>query len=325
MGDSPMRYYRWHDLLTDFGLPAPDPRGLLVGPSRGYQTHLLRTAGADPVEAAAAVLAGVRATAGELGGPCVAMYLTTEDVLAFRQAGVESPPVLLDTDAWIAVPDDGWEGWLAGLSRHRRTQIRRDERAFAAAGYRVERHTLPEVYDRLGPLWAPTQTKYYGRPFDPDELTEQMRVQAEAMGSSAEVLLCCPPDEPPVGFCVYYRWGGRVHLRTTGFDYARLRNAAEYFTLSYYHHLHEAESTGLRYIHAGIKSIGAKAHRGAVLKPLWLLDLTEDSVLIGQEEPAAAHNAARYDALLAEGPSVAAAVDHELWRPLLPVRHPTPA
>jgi uncharacterized protein len=319
-GENSMRYYRWHDLLTQAGLPAPRPRGLLVGPSRGYQTDLLRTVDADPAEAAAAVLAGVRAIARDRGMPCVAMYLTTQDMLLLRAAGVRSPAVLLEADAWIAVPADGWDGWMAGLSRHRRTQIRRDERAFVAAGYRIERHTLPEVCDRLGALWAPTQERYYGRPFDPAQLTGQMRVQAAAMGDQAEVLLCLEPDGSPVGFCVSYRWGDRVHLRTTGFDYARLRGAAEYFNLSYYHHLHQARQTGLRHIHAGIKSIGAKSLRGARIRPLWLLDLTEDSVLTGQDDAVAAHNRARFDALLAEGPSVAAAVDTEAWRPLLAER-----
>ncbi len=319
---SPMRFYRWHDILSGLGLPSPAPHGLLAGPSRGYQATLLVTSGSGGpggTEAAAALLPKLHAAAEVERVPCVAMYLGTEDVLAFRAAGVKSPPVYLDADPWISIPADGWDAWLSGLSRHRRTQIRRDERAFAAAGFEVSQHRLAEVSHLLGPLWAPTQAKYYGRPFDPAELTAQLRVQAEVMGDAAKVLLCGRPDEPPVGFLIYYRWRNQVYLRTTGFDYERLAGAAEYFNLSYYHHIRHAPALGVSQIHAGIKSVEAKVHRGARLRPLWLLDLSPDSVLAGHDDTVAAHNMARYQQLLDSGKAISAAIERNLWEPLLPV------
>ena len=48
----------------------------------------------------------------------------------------------------------------------------------------------------------------------------------------------------------------------------------------YYAPVRMAAELGLRWVHPGIESPDAKALRGAQLRPLWLLDLSEDSVLL---------------------------------------------
>jgi len=320
IGSEPMEYYRWHELLAGYGLPAPAPAGLLVGPRRGYQTHLLASPGVAPQQAAGLLLDRLLQLRDEVGaglprpGSCIAMYVTTPDVIALRRAGVRTVPVLLDADAWIPVPDGGWNAWLAGLPRGRRWNARHEAKLFREAGYTVTRTTLLESYSMLAPVWAPNQVRY-GHPADVDVLTEKLRVQAEAMGSAAQVLLCRRGDDDPVGFCLFYQWRDTVFMRIAGFDYARLRGVAEYFNVSCYAHVERAPETGIRQIHAGIKSIEAKALRGARLRPLWLLDLSDDSLLLGHDEAIRRHNSSRYQELSGSSPAVHAAMDHQEWLP----------
>ncbi|WP_103341268.1 peptidogalycan biosysnthesis protein [Amycolatopsis sp. CA-126428] len=292
VADEPNPFYRWHDELTARGLAAPASSGVLAGPRRGYQTHLLTAPGTDPVAAAEAVLAGLAELAGvAVGAPRVAMFLDTASVVALRSAGVRAMPVLLRPDAWLPVPDGDWDTWLASLpSRSRAELVRREVRKFAKAGYEVTEHPLADWTDVAGRLLTNTEARY-GHSGDPTGRQAFLRRQAERLGPAARVLLCAPPGEPPLGYCLYYLWGDTLFLRSAGFDYDRLRNAAEYFNLVYYLPVRIAAAAGARWIHAGVEASEAKAMRGAVLRPLWMLDLSPDSVLAGQDDALRAANA----------------------------------
>ncbi|BCJ55993.1 hypothetical protein Asp14428_74680 [Actinoplanes sp. NBRC 14428] len=307
---------RWHDLLTARGLPAPGPGGLLVGQRRGYLAHLLTGAGTDRDEAAAAVLDAVRALRSPLhdepGISRVAMYLTTEDVRALRAAGVRTVPVALTTDAWIEIPAGGYDAWLGSLSAHRAARIRSEARKFEKAGYEVRHRILAECWEEVSWLLDRSLLRY-GRPSDVTPIAESFRRQGELAGSRAEVVLCARPGEPPVGFCMYFRSGDTVYLRALGFDHARLTpSAAEYFNLAYYL---PARLPGVRRLHVGTETAPAKALRGATLRPLWLLDLSEDSVLAGHDDEIRDHNRALLTGLRESSPAVAGALDDELWKP----------
>ncbi len=300
-------HLRWPQLLTERGLPGPSGPGLLVGQRRGYLAHLLATPGADPVRAAAALLDAVRA----LPYPSqVALYLTTPDVLALREAGVRTAPVALAADALTEIPPGGWEDWVASGSKHQRSRMRSEMRRFAAAGYRVEHRFLPEAYAEVGRLAARTEQRY-GIDADPDAYVEGFRRQAELAGARGEVLLCSVGDEPPVGCCFYYRDGDTVYVRAVGFDYERLRDAAEYFVLAGYL---PGQLPGVRWLHSGIGSPEAKALRMAQLRPLWLLDLSENSPLLGRDHDVLAHNAAFRTGLAELSPVVADALTAD-WKP----------
>lgn len=311
--------YRWHDVLTAQGLPAPAPDGLLVGPREGYQTHLLGASRTTPDELAD-VVRQLRKAAAEVdpaGHTCVAMYLGTEDVLALWRAGVTTTPVLLETDAWIELPEGGWPEWEAGLSRNNRSTVRRDVRRFRDAGYRIEQVPMTECWDRLGALASGTQAKY-GHATSADIELSSLRNHALCMGEAARTALLTAPDGAVVGFCLYYVWHDTLTLRWLGFDYDRLRltNAGEYFNLCYYDNVERAGELGVRWLHAGVQSADAKVRRGARLRPLWLLDLTEDSALAGADEAIRAHNAGRH-AELKSNPVTAKAVDDSAWEPFL--------
>lgn len=295
---------RWTDQLTKRDLPAPPPNGILVGQRRGYLTHLLTTANRD--EAAKHLLAALRELKADA---CVAMFLTTPDVLLLRDAGVSAMPVALTTDAWIEIPPGGWDAWLDSLSSHRARRIRGEARRFERAGYQVQHQTLREAYPDVARLLARTEARY-GREVDVDALTRSFRNQGALAGDRAEVLLCGRETGPALGFCLYYRWHDTVFLRAVGFDYENLDGAGEYFNLTYYL---PARLPGVRWLHAGIESPEAKAARGASLRPLWLLDLAEDSVLNGHDAKVRRHNHAFLDHLRNSSPLVAGALDEPLW------------
>jgi uncharacterized protein len=310
--DAPNPHLRWHDLLAARGLPSPPAQGVLVGQRRGYLAHLLATPGADPVRVAAELLSAVRSVRPPTAAPArVGLYLTTPDVLALREAGVRTMPVALATDAWLEIPPGGWDAWLESLgSRHRLRRVRSEVRRFSRAGYSVVHRTLNQAYADVGRLAARTEQRY-GIPADADRYIEAFRIHGEAAGDRAEVLLCAVGDEPPVGCCMYFRDGDTVYLRAVGFDYERLRDAAEYFNLTYYV---PAQLPGVRWLHAGISTPYGKALRGAELRPLWLLDLTRESPLEGRDDDVLAHNAA-FRNRLAESPVVADALHTEDWKP----------
>jgi hypothetical protein len=323
----PNSFYQWHTQLTGRGLPAPEPAGLLVGQRRGYQTHLLTQSGIRAEEAAPALLDRLRRLRREVAGtevlpstrsgpvPCVASFVGTQDVIALRNAGVSVLPVLLTTDAWIPVVAGGWPEWLRALpSKGRRDSVKQEVKAFAAAGYEITRSPLSTSYRDAAELLAGTQ-KRYGHAYDIDQLAESFRLQAKAMGPAAQVLFCAVPGEPAVGFCLYYIFGDTLFVRAVGFDYPRLRGAAEYFNLVYYTPVRIAAARGLRWVAPGIESADAKALRGARLRPLWLLDLAEDSVLLGQSDEIRAHNAGQVRRLRETSPAVAKALELDLCEP----------
>lgn len=312
-------HLRWTDLLTGRGLRAPAPQGILVGQRRGYLAHLLGSAGTDPTTVAHGLLDAIRAVqppgaderSDRQPDARVAMYLTTPDVLALRDAGVQTMPVALKTDAWIEIPPGGWDAWLDSLSSHRARRIRSEVRRFDRVGYKVEHRTLSESYQDVARLMARTEERY-GRTIDVAGLAESFRRQGELAGPHAEVLLCSLDGAPPVGFCLYYHWGDTIYLRGIGWDYEQLNDAAEYFNLTYYL---PARTPGVRWLHAGTETPDGKALRGATLRPLWLLDLSADSVLTGQDTEIRAHNRALLDRLRDTSPAVATALEEPLWAP----------
>lgn len=302
--------YRWNDHLAEHHLPLLPETGMLVGPPEGFQTHLLAADNSSTITGLADLVDRIRQRCVPTGTSgmrvCVAMYVNTEDVKKLRQVGIKAPPVLLDADAWIPVPEGGWPAWLQTLPSKRSRTIRREDRAFCKAGYRISHVTLSECYEQLGVPAAATLRKY-GHETTPEIELVSLRRAADILGDAARVALCSLEDGGPVGFCIYYNWGGTIFLRWAGFDYDRLVGTAEYFNLLYYSQLKRAPELGIRWIHAGATAQAAKALRGAELRPLWLLDLTEESILAKTPDRIRQHNRRLY-AKLAQDPRTAHAL-----------------
>jgi hypothetical protein len=302
--------YDWNAQLASRSLPTLPTGGLLVGPREGYQTRLLRATPRPTPAAVTQLLTKLRARAAEKA--CVAMYLNTEDVRLFRAAGAPAPAVLLECDAWLPVPDGGFDTWLAVLSKKRRTSIRKEVAVFTSAGYRIQHLPLRECSTAIAPLAVSTESKY-GHDYDTAEDLATFRNHERCLGDDAMVALCTL-DDVPVGFCLYYVWRDTIFLRWAGFDYSRLRNAYEYFNLSYYEQFRWAAEREIRWIHAGIKATRTKVLRGAIIRPLWLLDLAATSPLVGAEQAVHDHNAAFLDELLADSTLANAIADRAEWR-----------
>src|SRR5438105_3830337 len=254
--------YRWNGHLEEFGLPLLPPTGTLVGPPEGFQTHFLAPPGERSTDALAELVTELRELArsgDEHDGPaCVAMYVTTEDVHALGQAGVTVDPVLLDADAWIPLPEGGWQGWLDSFPSRRRKSIRRDERLFREAGYRLEHVPIADCWWHLGGLAAATLGKYGGETTAEHENISMRRI-VDCLGDLATVSLCSLPDGDPVGFCIYYVWGETIFARWAGFDYDRLVGASEYFNVIFYSLVRRAPEVGARRIHVAGAKKAAKA------------------------------------------------------------------
>jgi predicted N-acyltransferase len=308
----PMPFYRWNDLLSSYGLPLLPANGVLVGPRQGYQTHFLVAESNRGTAVMADLVERIRRLPADSDSARVAMYVTTEDALAIREAGVDAPPVFLDADAWFPVHPDGWQAWLDAQPRNRKVKARKEARRFREAGYQITHLPLADCYERLAVAAASTQSKY-GHTGDPEHYRQSLRRYSEEMGESARVSICTRESDDPVGFCVYFHWGDTLFLRWCGFDYSRLCGVAEYFNLLYYDQLQRAAQLGVRWIHAGIKSVEAKARRGARLRPLWMVDLTPGSVLTEAVDRIREHNARGYQSLADDSQTSAALVDQEPW------------
>lgn len=301
--------YDWNTQLEVRSLPTLAADGFLVGPCEGYQASILSVTLRPTVGAVARLVAAVRQRAAD--DACVAMYLSTEDVRTFRAAGVSAPAVLLECDAWIPVPENGFDGWLAAMNSRRRNAIRKEIAAFNAAGYRIQHLPVRECSTDIAPLAVGTEAKYGFEAGVEDDLAS-FKNHEECLGDEAMVALCTL-DDVPVGFCLYYVWQDTIFLRWAGFDYSRLHDAYEYFNLLYYEQLRWAGERDIRWMHAGIKASQAKVLRGAVIRPLWLLDLAASSPLVEAEQAVRAHNAAFFGELVADSTLSKGIADRAEW------------
>jgi hypothetical protein len=280
--------YDWNGALAERGLPRIAGSGLLVGSREGYQANLLSGSRAPATDAVAELIGELRHRTGA-DRACIAMYLTSDDALALHRAGVTAPPVLLDVDAWIRIPDGGWDAWLESLSANRRRMVRQDVRKFDEAGHTVSHAKLADHYRDLGELAAATLNRY-GFRTEPETELAALENHAKTLPEDATVALCRTAAGEIAGFCLYYSWRGTVFVRWVGFDYELLRDASEYFNLMYYSTFHRGVETGAQWLHAGIGNIVSKAFRGAELRPLWLVELSGGAALANAAEKIRQHN-----------------------------------
>ncbi|MET8806320.1 GNAT family N-acetyltransferase [Streptomyces sp. NPDC004546] len=200
--------------------------------------------------------------------PC---WLYVTDAAAAELADAcGTKPVQLGQDARIPLPGSRFEDHLAGLPSKRRVAVRRERRAFTEAGYELRALRLSECADSAGALLAQLQQRH-GHAADPDVMARLLRDQADGMADSG-VVLAAYADGRMVAFSLCYRHAGTVWLRATGYDYARLRGAHEYFNLVYYLPIEVAYAHGATTLHLGMESLRAKTLRGAVTSPLWAIE-----------------------------------------------------
>jgi predicted N-acyltransferase len=233
------------------------------------------------------------------------MYATTGSARLLRRHGCA---VALDTaEATIPVAEGGLDDYLDRMPARARRSFRREMRAFSAAGYRVQRQSLAECWPELVPLLGNIQAKY-GHVVDADRLARRLRQQAENLGELSTVFRA-DDGAAPRGFALAYTWGDTCYLRMTGFDYANLRGAFEYFNLVYYLPITFAGERGLTAVHLGPESLDVKVRRGALLHPLWTVALPCDRTATLEPGPKASDPTA----WLTSWPQRALVQDEWLW------------
>ncbi|MEV0603083.1 GNAT family N-acetyltransferase [Streptomyces sp. NPDC050315] len=264
----PNALYRVPEILPD-RTPA---RTLLAGARRGYVNAPLLHPRLTPDrrrEALSRLVAAAESLAAAQEAQPWWLYVT--DAAASELADAcGTKPVRLGQDARIPLPGSTFDDYLAARPSKRRVTIRRERRAFAEAGYELRTLRLSECADAAGALLAQLQERH-GHAADPAVMARLLRDQAEGMADSG-IVCAAFAEGRMVAFSLFYRHAGTVWLRATGYDYARLRGAHEYFNLVYYLPIEDAYAHGATGLHLGMESLRAKTLRGATTSPLWAIE-----------------------------------------------------
>lgn len=193
-------------------------------------------------------------------------YLTTSAATGLAPFYPESP-LHLEDDALIPLPGAGVDDYIASLPSQRRVGIRRERRAFAAAGLEVRHQALADCCEDAGILLAGHQQDHGHDRDGIDAMTGLLRRQAAAMGGEARVVAAYDRQRM-IGFCLYYHYGSTTWVRAVALD--RQHPAPHlYFNLMYYLPVEDAYVHGTAALHAGMKAMEAKRRRGATVSSLY--------------------------------------------------------
>ncbi|HEU4730040.1 MAG TPA: GNAT family N-acetyltransferase [Kofleriaceae bacterium] len=170
-------------------------------------------------------------------------------------------PVPLTAEAWLPVPPDGWDGYLAALPAERRRDVRRERRRLADAGARARIGDRADLA-RCAELRA-AQRRKYGQLADADaelsrlvvltELADHCLVVVDSTGSGRAA---------PVSFCLFCRLGPDWHAMSTGTDYGDPAGRFAYFEVCFYAAVEAAAAAGAQRIGYGHAATFAKRWRG---------------------------------------------------------------
>ncbi|MEU9102326.1 GNAT family N-acetyltransferase [Streptomyces sp. NPDC048361] len=264
----PNDLYRVHELIP--GRPAV--RTLLAGARRGYLNAPLLHSRLGPEqrrEALNRLVAAARSLAAVHKAEPWWLYVT-DAAAAELATACGTKPAQLNQDARIPLRGSTFDDYLAALPSKRRVTIRRERRAFAEAGYELRTLRLSECADAAGALAAQLQERH-NHPVDPAVMARMLHDQAAGMADSGTVCAAYA-DGRMAAFSLYYRHAGTLWLRSTGYDYSRLRGAHEYFNLVYYLPIEDAYAHRATALHLGMESLRAKSLRGAAISPLWAVE-----------------------------------------------------
>jgi predicted N-acyltransferase len=206
--------------------------------------------------------------AGELGCRSVALlYIDEPDAAdvdeSASRAGYTS--TLLGAEGVLELADTSWEGYLAGLSKRRRYQTRKELRNYQAAGYRTVVRTGPDAFsEELVALQVAHRAKY-GLPGGEDRVRRELYTVRDELGESC-VVFTAERDGQIGSFTLYLRTRDALFARTGG----TLPDAKGcYFAVDYHETARWAVENGIRRVHYGMAAYEAKVTRGCELRPRW--------------------------------------------------------
>jgi uncharacterized protein len=249
--------------------PAPVPADWLpavsVGARIGYDNDLLVDPDLPP-DAQLRVIRELLAAAAELAPNRLAPHLNQRGAGRFAAAGWRLAPTT--QSASIMVRGRSFEEYVAGLPRRVAGSVRREARAYAERyPDGVGREPLTACAAELAPLSVSLHRKY-GGDADADRQRRFYARVGAALGDRS-VVFTCRREGRLVGYALGLEWAGVLHMRSAGFDYDRLQQAFEYFSVGYYEPVRYAAERGLRAVRLGVGTLEAKVRRGAELSTVY--------------------------------------------------------
>lgn len=249
------------------GSPILTPPYVVAGASRGYRATAMAR---DQAAMTSLIAASLDESAGTTG--LAMFYLDSADarrvVSALGDLGRPAIPMFTDAEAVIQINGGSLAEHMAA-SRHRlRQRFRREMALFERSGLRLVHRPLEACLGQLARLQFELQQRH-GQDWDLARTERSLRRLAAATPAEPVLLLAVDESDEPVGFSLSYLWGDTFYVRATGYEYARLRAACEYFTLTCYEPIRHAAQAGCARLHLGLESLQAKMIRGAELAPLW--------------------------------------------------------
>jgi hypothetical protein len=260
---------RWAELTAT--LPDPDQYPSLALATFGNH-HGVAHSPDRTVEERRAVMAALPElllqAAGEIGCRSVALlYIGEPDAAdvdeSASRAGYAS--TLLGAEGVLELADTSWEGYLAGLSKRRRYQTRKELRTYEAAGFRTVVRTGPDAFSEdLVALQVAHRAKY-GLPGGEDRVRRDLYAVRDELGESC-VVFTAERDGQIGSFTLYLRTRDALFARTGG----TLPDAKGcYFAVDYHETARWAVENGIRRVHYGMAAYEAKVTRGCELRPRW--------------------------------------------------------
>jgi len=202
----------------------------------------------------------------ELGAYSVC-FLYTDDrdpalAEALRRRGYDSH--MSARYCWLPVPPNGFDGYLALLSAHRRRRVLAERRHIAASGVTIGVEPLTAaIVPRLAAMETELFHKYGMREWPVEQSLDLLRSVRREFASAA-LVTTARADGDLRGFCLFVPFGNHWYAYRTGFDYAfqAQHRLPLYYELLFYTPVRLAAATGASVIHYGTASTAAKLSRG---------------------------------------------------------------
>jgi hypothetical protein len=248
-------------------------RLLIAGVFGGYRTGFSIASSAERREAEVmrTMLVAADRLATQLGADCFSLqYLPRNEAALVVQTGLIGPDelILQDCEVGLATAGGSFDDYLATLSAGRRSTVKRDMAAFAAAGMSVEVQRLSDSLDYAPRLFARLKERH-GDPLEEREAAEWLKGQVPLLDDVSVVHVARDTEAAPVAYSLSFVWRDMLFVRAVGLDYGRAQPAAAYFEVTYYAPLRYAYAHHLRGVHLGIASLRPKVLRGGRLQELF--------------------------------------------------------
>ncbi|HEV2451898.1 MAG TPA: peptidogalycan biosysnthesis protein [Streptosporangiaceae bacterium] len=161
-----------------------------------------------------------------------------------------------------------FDAYLASLSQHRRSNVRRHRRLVAAAGVTISREPLTAA---LSEEMLPLEAQLYQKYEHVTHPTQMARIVhggiIAAYGEHAQVIAARSADGVLRGYSAFIHLGDTLYSRDCGFDYSWLGNLPLYLETNYYRAIEFAAEAGATRIHYSYGSDETKAAYGCQLHP----------------------------------------------------------